>query len=77
MFARRWRLSRRASQRGTLVRWGGLRGFMRPFVQLVYRSPIPMLVLVLNTARSGGVLAGHTYPQKLESFESLARYDSD
>jgi hypothetical protein len=50
---------------------------MRPFVQSVYRSPTHMLALVLDTAHGGGVLAGHTYPQKLECFESLARYDSD
>lgn len=30
MLARRWRLRRRASQRGRGVRWGGLRGAIGP-----------------------------------------------
>jgi hypothetical protein len=44
MFARLWRLSKRASQRGTLVRWGGFRGFMRPYtvsLSLIYISCSP------------------------------------
>lgn len=31
MLARRWRLRRRASQRGRGVRWGGVRGGMVPW----------------------------------------------
>lgn len=30
MLARRWRLRRRASQRGSEVRWGGMRGVVGP-----------------------------------------------
>jgi hypothetical protein len=60
IFARRWRLSRSASHRGTLVRWGGLRGLMRPYIISAHR-------LRVGTADGrrctiyGGVLAGHTY----------------
>jgi hypothetical protein len=31
MLARRWRFSRRASQRGRAVRWGGWRGVVGPY----------------------------------------------
>lgn len=31
MLQRRWRLRRRASQRGRGARWGGLRGCVRPW----------------------------------------------
>jgi hypothetical protein len=34
MLARRWRFSSRASQRGMLVRCGGLRGLMGPYVSI-------------------------------------------
>lgn len=33
MLARRWRLRRRASQRGRVVRYGGLRGGIGPYME--------------------------------------------
>lgn len=50
IFARRWRLSRRASQSGTLVLWGGLRGLMGPYVAIS--------AIVLHKTTYGGLVVG-------------------
>lgn len=60
MFARRWRLSKRASHSGKAALWGGLSGFKGPYEYIRLQAPgsINMRSFVaMEAARSGaGVL---------------------
>lgn len=77
MFARRWRLRRRASQRGRGVGKGGFSGCVGPWWEwrvswsvLTSNGLAPLLAL-LTSGLEAGVLATHS--QELEGFEALAR----
>lgn len=77
MFARRWRLRRRASQRGRGVGKGGLSGCVGPWwdwrvsQSVLGGNGLAPLLALLTSGLEAGVLATHS--QELEGFEALAR----